>query len=253
MQNTISGGTGNDTIYIDTYSGVIDKPSVIQYATGDGKDVIQNYSPEAAIIHITSGTLKKVASNKKSPQDLVFTVGNGSVTIKDGVGKKVALMDADGNLSTRTYGATLATVFDSDVTTGGTFDVSADASVMAVDASARTLDIAIIGNAKANTLISGSGNDTLTGGKGKDTFVYSGGDDVIIDYKAGEDTIKFEGVSITNTEVQNNDVILTTNLGSLTIKNGIKKNGKGTVTGDKLTITDADSITTAQKSHCKCL
>ena len=69
-----------------------------------------------------------------------------------------------------------------------------------------------------DSLYGGSGNDTLTGGAGLDVFIYEGGNDLITDYKAGEDKIKLNPSSITSSSVKGSDVILTTSNGTLTVK-----------------------------------
>ena len=243
VDSTLIAGKGNDTVWLNSSSSGND----IQYSTGDGNDVIYGYSAEAGTIHITNGKISKItAGTKKAPNDVVFTVGKNTVTVKDGVGKKISVKDESGNLTSRTYGATLETIYDSDVTAGGAFDFSADGSLRAVDASNRTLAIDITGNKLDNTLIGGIGNDTLEGGKGKDVFVYTGGDDIIVDYTAGQDSIIFSDVTLTEVSVSGNDVLLRTDGGTLKISNGIKKNGKGVVTGNKLTITDTTGIKTSQ-------
>ena len=59
----------------------------------------------------------------------------------------------------------------------------------------------------------GKGDDTLTGGEGKDTFVYAGGsgNDIITDYKAGDDSFYVSKGSISKTVLANDkmDVVFT--------------------------------------------
>ena len=74
----------------------------------------------------------------------------------------------------------------------------------------------ILGDAGNDTLNGGTGNDTLTGGAGQDVYIYTGGNDLITDYKSGEDKIKIG--TITNSTVKGSDVVLTTNNGTLTVK-----------------------------------
>lgn len=74
----------------------------------------------------------------------------------------------------------------------------------------------LLGETGNDTLNGGSGNDTLTGGAGVDVFVYDSGNDLITDYKSGEDKIKIG--TITNSTIKGSDVILTTGNDNLTIK-----------------------------------
>jgi Ca2+-binding RTX toxin-like protein len=76
----------------------------------------------------------------------------------------------------------------------------------------------LYGDAGDDTITGGTGNDTLTGGKGADVFIFEGGEDLITDYKAGEDSIMLNQNAITNSTVKGSDVILTTEEGTLTIK-----------------------------------
>ena len=250
--STIEGGKGNDTVVVNGGTG-----NIIQYANGDGKDVIENYSEDSATIQITSGKITKVSNGgKKAPNDLIFTVGKGTITLKDGVGKNVSIIDEDGSITNQMYGASTITVTNS---TTDTVDVSKDSAVIEIDASSRTRDITIIGNAKNNTIRSGEGNDILTGGKGKDVFIYSGGNDTITDYTAGQDIIQLNNTylydaSLSGT-VTGDDIVLyfdyngSEYLGSLTIKNAVKFDRKGNYTGNKLTIIDAEGINTGAQLY----
>ena len=81
------------------------------------------------------------------------------------------------------------------------------------------------GEAGADTLYGGTGTNTLTGGAGKDIFVYEGGNDVITDYKAGEDKIKLESGSITGASLSSSNVVFSlSDSGKITVKSGKGKN-----------------------------
>ncbi|MBR1859711.1 MAG: calcium-binding protein, partial [Selenomonadaceae bacterium] len=83
------------------------------------------------------------------------------------------------------------------------------------------------------------GDDTLTGGKGEDTFVYKryDGNDVITDYKPGEDKIEISEGEITDIKYKNDDVIFTIGRNTLTVKNN---------NGNEITITDENGDTTTE-------
>ena len=95
--DTISGGKGNDTL---TGNGGND---VFVYGSGDGKDVITDYTAGQDKIKISSGTISKTSY---SGNNVIFTVGSGSLTVKNGKGKKITITDAAGKTSTKTYNGT---------------------------------------------------------------------------------------------------------------------------------------------------
>lgn len=92
--DTLIGGKGNDTL-----TGGKGK-DVFVYAKGDGKDTITDYTSGQDKIKITSGSISKTTVNGK---DVVFTVGSGSITVKNGKGKKITVVDSNGKTSTKTY------------------------------------------------------------------------------------------------------------------------------------------------------
>ena len=92
----------------------------------------------------------------------------------------------------------------------------------------------INGGAGNDTLAGGNGNDTLTGGVGKDIFIHNANDELITDYKAGEDKIKLaaEGATVTSSSTSGSDVILTINgTDKITVKGG--NNQKITIINSK--------------------
>ena len=226
--DTLVGSKGNDTLTggagVDTFI----------YNDGDGNDVITDYT-EGELIKITDASIDKITKGKKTAaNDIIFKVGKGTITVKDGVGKKITTVDETGVINSQVYGATVMSVFDSDT---DLIDTTLNTDLLKVDASERTIEVNLIGNSKANTLISGAGDDTLTGAGGKDVFVHTGGNDLITDYTTKQDSIKFND-SIVSAVENGNDVIF--QLGTA---------GTVTVVGGKdtpITVIDKDdNITTA--------
>ena len=199
------------------------------------------------MIQLGSGVKLTKAATVKGSNDITLTVTKGSMCLKNGAGEKITIIDANGNITKQEYGIKSISVADGD---GSTINAAIDAVVETIDASARTQDIALIGNSKANVILTGSGDDEITTGSGKDTIVYTGGDDIITDYTAGQDVIKLDGVTITKAEYTGQygtDLVLTTDKGTLTVENVIKlKSSRGTVSKilppQKLTVIDADGL-----------
>ena len=98
----------------------------------------------------------------------------------------------------------------------------------------------LLGDAGKDTLFGGAGNDTLTGGAGKDVFVHSAGKDVITDYKAGTDKILLQDTAITSWKFNKKDLVLTTETGTLTVKNG--KGKKLSIAIEKTFSTESGNI-----------
>lgn len=90
---TINGGTGNDTI--TNYSS---SKTTYVYKKGDGKDVISGFNFGTDRIKLTSGSITK---KSYSGDDVILTVGTGSIRIKNGRGQKITVIDAKGK--TKTY------------------------------------------------------------------------------------------------------------------------------------------------------
>lgn len=83
-KNTITGGTGNDTIF---FVGVGE--SVIKYKSGDGNDTIIGYD-STDTIKITGNY-----SMQTSEQDVIITVGNGSIRLVGASGKKININNTE--------------------------------------------------------------------------------------------------------------------------------------------------------------
>ena len=218
VNNSILGGAGDDTLYggtgKDTLMGGKGKDLFIYDA---GNDVIADYS--AANDRISLGAaVTKVEVNYL---DVVFTVGRDSLTVKNGSGKKLRMIDSTGKSFSTIIGSTNLTLTDN-----STANVTLEPEYTTASASTRTKAAKITGNdydnslhggKGADTLIGDAGNDTLRGGKGRDIFVYSSGNDVIADYASG-DRISLSA-PITKTSAKGLDVALTVGEDKLTIKN----------------------------------
>lgn len=85
----LSGGSGNDTLVggygDDTLYGGAGKDS-FYYENGTGNDIITDYRSGADKIYLTSGY---ISTASYSGNDVVFSIGNGSITVKNGRGKTI--------------------------------------------------------------------------------------------------------------------------------------------------------------------
>ena len=177
------GGAGNDTFL---------------YAEGDGKDTIRDYGTGSDVIRITKGSIK---SKKASGKDVVLTVGAGTLSLKNAVGKNITVVDAKGKKSTikvdtplpknASYADSKQTKVNLAAAFKGTFDASLYASTIKTVDAAKSKNknaLTIKGNANANILKAGSGASKLYGGDGKDTLLGGIGNDTL-DGGAGNDSL----------------------------------------------------------------
>lgn len=206
--DTLWGGKGNDTLTGGNGSDI--------FIYNAGKDVITDYATGDKISLSTA-----ISKASISGSDVIFTIGKGSLIVKDGTDKNITVVDKNGNESVKKYSTKLT------VTNKTKSPVTVGSAIKTIDASKRTKAVKITGNALANsilggtgadTLYGGKGNDTLMGGKGKDVFIYKSGKDTITDYASG-DKISL-GAAVSKSSVKGSDVIFTIGSGSLIVKNG---------------------------------
>ena len=96
--DTLNGGAGNDTL-----TGGNGK-DVFVYANGEGDDVITDYTSSDKIK--VDGTISKTSY---SGNDIIFTIGNGTLTVKNAKGTNISVTDSSGS---QTYSRTLDILYD---------------------------------------------------------------------------------------------------------------------------------------------
>ena len=230
-KDTILGGDGDDTLIggkgNDSLKGG-DGADIFLYNNGDGNDIITDYT-EDDMIKIDSGTISNV---KLSGSDVVFKIGKGSLTVKNGKNKSLSLIDSSDNSISTIIGSTSSTTLN--ITDSTSSAVTLNSGIEIADASTRTKAIKITGNAKDNsivgghgnnTIIGGFGNDTLVGGNGYDVFVYNNGDgnDLIKDWDEAY-TLRIDSGSLSaKVRVEDRTVIFTVGNGKISLEGAAGK------------------------------
>jgi len=200
LDNSILGGAGNDSIVggdgKDTLSGGKGNDT-LKGGKGDdifvytaGNDIINDYTTGDKI---SIGAA--ISNTKLSGDDVVFTIGKGTLTVKDGANKNLSMINSKGKtFETLVSSATTLTINNKTKS-----PVTLDANVGTADASKRTTEIKIVGNkldnvilggSKADTLYGEAGNDSIQGNAGKDNLYGGFGNDTL---KGGADNDKLSG------------------------------------------------------------
>ena len=153
---TLTGGKGKDTFIRSSRGG--EQTIVVTDFTED-EDEVYHGIPFADFSLLDIGGAVG--------DDYVFEAFGATIKYLGGANKKIKFVDVNGDVA---YFGNYLTIRDVDAAT-----VTASEKVKVLDASERTEDIQLIGNALDNTIYAGKGNSTLTGGDGSDLFVYSAG------------------------------------------------------------------------------
>ena len=176
--DTLWGGTGNDTLK----GG--DGDDIFIYSAG--KDVITDYVESEDKISIGAA----IDNASLNGSDVVFSVGTGTLKVKDARGQKLTLINSEGNETETIIGGLI-------VTNGTPSQLAIDSTIETVDASTRTTAVKITGNALDNYILGGlgkdslygdEGSDTLNGGTGADKLYGQNGDDLLFG-GAGNDSL----------------------------------------------------------------
>ena len=89
--DTLFGGAGNDTLTGGSGRDL--------FIFESGNDTITDYESNDKI-QISSGTISETSFNGN---DVILKIGNGSLTVQNGKGKKIKFIDSSGNTTTQTY------------------------------------------------------------------------------------------------------------------------------------------------------
>lgn len=236
--DTLDGGKGNDVLQGGLGDDILkggDGRDIFIYTAGTGNDTISDYKTGQDTIKIAGGT---ISSSTIKGSNVIWTIGNGTLTIKNSKGKNIIIEDESGNIKTIIGGSPI-------ISDNVSSKVTLDANSNIADASTNTKSVNITGNKSANTIYGGfgsdvlngaagndklfgnggsdtldggAGNDTLTGGKGSDLFVYSGGKDVIKDFSVLEDKISISGGIVSDVSISTKKTVFKIGSGTLTLE-----------------------------------
>ncbi len=143
---TLVGGKGNDTVYTG------DNSALYRYTSGDGNDIIFNWSANDTL-QITGSTYTK----KTSGNNVILTIGSGKITLK---GAKGQTLNIDGTLA------------------GGGKNINNSTSKKKLN-----------GTSYADTFTNSGSYVTISGGKGNDTISNVFGNNTSIVAGTGNDSI----------------------------------------------------------------
>ena len=173
--NKIIGGSGNDTLEGDTKNDTLtggEGADVFIYYEGSGNDVITDYDEEDKI-SIASGEISNVA--KSGTKDVVFTVGNGTIKVKNALNVGITCIDDFEHNYIK--GKSVIDVSGENVTVKkdywkDSFDVSKyGEGIKKIDAQkVNRKGLTIIGNDENNIINVGNYDCTLNGGRGNDVL-----------------------------------------------------------------------------------
>lgn len=221
LNDTLEGATSNDTLSGGKGSDV--------FVYKGGSDVITDYEKRDKVrLENDSPT---VIGYDITDNDLTLNFGSDSLTIADGAGKVLSLVE--GRKTTRNI-YTEAGTFDSkqkSVSLSGSqsvFSAARYSKLISIDGSQAEDYLNITGNNKKNYIIAGKFGGTVSGGKGKDTliasegsdvFIYSKGDgkDIIESYDAGDVVSLGSNVEIKDARIKSGDSVIKVASGSITI------------------------------------
>ncbi|MBR1647905.1 MAG: hypothetical protein IJ685_14205, partial [Selenomonadaceae bacterium] len=187
---TVNGGKGNDSIYGDAAA------QLFQYASGDGNDLIYNWSANDTI-SITGGSYTRSTVGS----DVVLKVGSGAVTLK---GAKYSTVNVKGTLASGGGSTIPVTQPSGNVIYGTNGHDNITNSIAGAVVYAYGGNDTVYNNSHNNvTIYGGDGADSLnirysanvaiSGGAGNDKVTVYSGNNASVVGDAGNDTVKVYG------------------------------------------------------------
>ena len=169
------GGTGDDMLY-----GGAGNDTFV-YATGEGNDTIADYEEGKDVINILNGSITNTAL-ANNDQDIVFTVGDNTITVKNSASKVISLKDSRGSYWVSANTISLGTDYSGDLDADNYLS-----TVTTIDSRNAAGPGHIVGNSLNNTIYVGSKGGTYWGGAGNDRFLFSDGGSARVSGGEGND------------------------------------------------------------------
>lgn len=219
---TLIGGAGDDVVSLH---GASIEGSVIQYADGDGNDIIYGFT-ENSSIHITAG---EEYSLDDSGDDVILKIGENEITIVGG--KNLSTINVVNyeitplNISNKTNDTLITGTELEDTIENSGSNVTIN-SAQGTDWIESSGEYSSINGGADNDTITNSGENSKIFGDTGDDDLYNTGENVFIDGGYGNDWIENGGSNVTinpgagydSISVYGNNVVINYSGGSDTIK-----------------------------------
>ena len=186
--SVLNGGRGNDRIYLGTG---VDR---VYFASGDGNDSVYGFEANKDILAFyDNGKVEKVRATKA---ELVLRNGQGTVTLRNGAGKKLLIEDGKGRVQKYWFGSDdhdNTYEYEAQMTYVGssqrqdTLMVRKTASINLQGGHFRDIDVVDARPSTENVFLSGA--RFSYGGRGNDTISAAASSESILDGGAGSDTL----------------------------------------------------------------
>ena len=191
---TIGGGTGNDTIDVGENIG-----GVAEYS--GGHDFLLNFN-EDDTLKLVSGSIDDFSTNEN---DLILQLGSGTLTIHEGLGRRINIIDQSGNFTSDYVGpASIIAITSNELITGTDYNDTLTASSSRLTLNAGAGNDFITGGGQYNKIDAGANDDTIAnngthatigGGEGAD-YITNTGVNSYIEGGAGADSIENDAESV---------------------------------------------------------
>ena len=224
---SIISGKGNDNVSI---SGGEGNHNTFLYNMNSGKDKLFNLGRTDSI-KIADSVAPDISANVQG-KDIVFSIGNGKITVKDALNKTINMYDSEDNaieaVSGNTYTESgviskiegdeqkilLASDLEGEYKADDLGFVDGSQLESGVSINAGEQGTSILGGIGKDTLISGSQDFIFEGGNGNDVFVYNGeANGRIADYsisgRKGRDKVSIDWDNLKEYDITTQNLILT--------------------------------------------
>ena len=180
----LSGGSGNDTM-----NGGEGKDTFV-FASGYGNDKVEDYTEGQDTLDIVAGIVEKTELANKN-KDLIFTVGDGTITLENAAAKKISIKDSYGSYTASDkevkLGADYTSSFKADRFLSTVTTIDASLTKQAVNVTGNVLDNYIWVSPAGGTYHGGDGNDYIVGGSKSNVTLYGDAGSDYIHSDKGDD------------------------------------------------------------------